>query len=89
MFSLNPAKCAFAVRSGILLGNVISEEGMHVDPRKIEAIKSAKAPTNLKELMRFIGQIKWHNRYLPYLSHICAPLTKMTKKPAKFEWTEQ
>ena len=40
--SLNPAKCVFAVRSGILLGNVISEEGMQVDPRKVEAIKSAR-----------------------------------------------
>ena len=87
--SLNPAKCAFAVRSGILLGNVISEEGMQVDHRKIEAIKSAKAPANLKELMRFVGQIKWHNRYLPYLSHICAPLTKLTKKGVKYEWTEE
>lgn len=87
ILSLNPAKCAFAIRSGILLGNVISKEGMQVDPRKVEAIKSAKAPVNLKELMRFVGQIKWHN--LPYLSHICAPLTKLTKKGAKFEWTEQ
>ena len=75
--SLNPAKCALAVRSGILLGNVISEEGMQVDPRKVEAIKSAKAPNNLKELMRFVGQIKWHNMYFPYLSYICAPQRMM------------
>ena len=26
--SLNPGKCAFAVKRGILLGHIISEEGM-------------------------------------------------------------
>ena len=35
--SLNPAKCAFAVKRGILLGHIISEEGMQVDPRKVVA----------------------------------------------------
>ena len=87
--SLNPTKCAFEVRRGILLGHVISEEGMQVDPQKMEAIQKAKAPTNVKEVMRFVGQIKWHNRYLPYLSHVCAPLSKLTKKEVKFKWSEE
>ena len=87
--SLNPAKCAFAVRRGVLLGHIISEEGMQVDPRKVEAIEKAKPPANLKELGRFIGQIKWHNRFLRYLSHIYAPLAQLTKKDAKYVWTEE
>lgn len=87
--SLNPAKCAFAVRRGILLGHIISEEGMQVDPRKVEVIQNAKSPKNIKELGRFIGQIKWHNKFLRYLSHVCVPLTKLTKKEVKFEWIEE
>ena len=86
---LNPAKCAFAVRRGVLLGHIISEEGMQVDPGKVEAIEKAKPPTNLKELGRFIGQIKWHNIFLRYLSHIYAPLAQLTKKNAKYVWTEE
>ena len=87
--SLNLAKCAFAVRRGVLLGHIILEEGMQVDPRKVESIEKAKPPTNLKELQRFIGQIKWHNRFLKYLSHIYAPLAELTKKDAKYVWTEE
>ena len=61
--SLNPFKCAIAVRRGKLLGHIISAEGMLVDSDKIRAVQEAKFPKNLKELMRlmrFLGQIKWH-----------------------------
>lgn len=86
---MNPTKCAFAGRRGILLGHIISEEGMQVDPRKVEVIQKAKAPANLKELGRFVGQIKWHNRFLRYLAHVCVFLTKLTKKDVKYVWTKE
>ena len=87
--SLNPAKCAFAMKRGVLLGHIISEEGMQFDPRKVEAIEKAKPPTNLKVLGKFIGQIKSHNRFLRYLSHIYVPLSQLTKKDAKFIWNKE
>eukprot|EP00250_Pteridium_aquilinum_P030054 c40574_g1_i1 orf=178-366(-) len=62
---------------------------MQVDPPKVEAIQDTKAPTNVKESMRFMGHIKWDNRFLPYLSNIYAPLTKLTKKDEKFVWSKQ
>ena len=37
-------------RRGILLGHIISQEGMTIDSRKIEAIQKAPQPQNLKEL---------------------------------------
>lgn len=61
---------------------------MQVYPRKVAAIQKAKAPANLKELSRFVGQIKWHNIFLKYLSHVCVPLTKLIKKDVKCVWTE-
>ena len=87
--SLNPSKCAFVMRRGVLLGHIIFEEGMQIDPAKAEAIEKAKPPTNLKELGRFIGQVKWHNRYLRYLSHVYVPLSRLTQKDAKCEWTKE
>ena len=74
--SLNPEKCAFAVSRGILLGQVISKDGMQVDESKVDVIKNAPVPKTLRQVSRFIGQIKWHNRYLRYLAHVCQPLTK-------------
>ena len=63
---LNPAKCAFAVKSGVLLGHIVSEDGLAVDPRKVEAIRKLRAPINIKELSRFLGQIKWLTRFMRY-----------------------
>ena len=54
-FSLNPLKCAFAVRSGKLLGHIISQEGIVVDPDKVTAIMQAPPPAEPKGCMRFLG----------------------------------
>ena len=57
--SLNPAKCAFDVTSGALLGHIISKEGIAVDPKKITAIIEAKTPTTAKLLNHFLGQVRY------------------------------
>ena len=55
--SLNPVKCAFRVMRGTLLGHIVSREGIAMDPDKVKAILEAPAPTNIKALSRFLGQI--------------------------------
>ncbi|MGC7965299.1 hypothetical protein ACP3WC_24220, partial [Salmonella enterica] len=62
------------------MGHIISKEGVSIDPRKVEAIRQAPEPKTLKQLTRFLGQVKWHSRFLRYLAHVCIPLTKLTKK---------
>ncbi|MCO5571412.1 hypothetical protein L7F22_025152 [Adiantum nelumboides] len=52
-FSLNPLKCAFAVRSGRLLGHVVSEDGIAMDPNKIAAIMEALSQINSKQCAFF------------------------------------
>ena len=84
--SLNLHKCAIAVQKGKLLGHIISKDGMSIDSDKISAIQKAAAPGNLKAAMRFIGQTKWHSRYLRYLADVCAPLSYLTKKDVPFVW---
>ena len=41
---LNPKKCIFRVTSGKLLGHIVSESGIEVDPDKIKAIKEMPVP---------------------------------------------
>ena len=59
--SLNPAKCAFGVTSGTLLGHIISQEGIAVDLDKVRAVMDAPTPTNAKSLCRFLGQLRCHS----------------------------
>lgn len=65
-FSLNPLKCAFAARSGRLLGHVISSEGIAVDSDKVITIMLAPAQTTPKECLRFLGQIRWPSCHLGF-----------------------
>ncbi|GJX70603.1 putative reverse transcriptase domain-containing protein [Tanacetum coccineum] len=48
-------KCEFWLREVQLLGHVINGEGIHVDPSKIETVKSWKAPRTPYEVRSFLG----------------------------------
>ena len=41
---LNPNKCTFGVRSGKLMGFIVSDKGIQVDPIKVKAIQETLAP---------------------------------------------
>ncbi|GJT55436.1 putative reverse transcriptase domain-containing protein [Tanacetum coccineum] len=49
------SKCDFCLDSVQFLGHVIDRSGVHVDPAKIEAIKSWAAPTTPTEVRQFLG----------------------------------
>ena len=46
----NPNKCTFGVRSGNLLGFIVSERGIEVDPAKVKAIQEMLAPKTEKQV---------------------------------------
>ena len=47
---LNPKKCTFEVTSRKLLGFMVSQRGIEVDPDKIKAIVAMKPPRKEKEI---------------------------------------
>ncbi|CAI7889202.1 unnamed protein product [Closterium sp. NIES-53] len=54
-FYVKLSKSDFALKKVQFLGHMVSAEGVHVDPRKIEAVKKWKVPENMKELQQFPG----------------------------------
>ena len=48
--SLNPKKSVFVVKEGKLLGHIVSEKGICIDPSRVEAIQAINLPRNKKEL---------------------------------------
>ena len=48
--SLNPAKCAFGVKGGKFLGFMVTQKGIEVNPKKIQALVNMKSPTKPKEV---------------------------------------
>jgi len=52
---LNFEKCHFMVDQGIVLGHVISKNGISVDPAKIYIISQLPYPSSVKEVRSFLG----------------------------------
>ena len=73
-------KCAFCVKSGMLLGHIVSAEGIAMDPAKVVFIWLAPVPTTPRELSQFVGQVWWHNWMLWYLADVAIPLNGQMKK---------
>ncbi|GKC97662.1 putative reverse transcriptase domain-containing protein, partial [Tanacetum coccineum] len=71
------------------LGHVIDSEGIHVDPTKIESIKDWASPKTLTEIRQFLGLAGYYRRFIEGFSKIAKPMTKLTQKNAKFDWSEK
>ena len=46
------------------------------------------APKTVREIRGFIGAIGYYRRFIPALSRLAGPLISLTKKYARFRWTE-
>ena len=77
---LNPKKCTFGVTFGKLLGHIVSERGIEVDPEKIEAILDMLAPRTEKEIRGFLGRLQYINRFIARLTDICEPIFRFLRK---------
>ncbi|GKE18467.1 putative reverse transcriptase domain-containing protein, partial [Tanacetum coccineum] len=80
------SKCDFWLDLVQFLGHVIDRSGVHVDPAKIEAIKSWTAPTTPTEVRQFLRLAGYYRRFIEGFSLISKPLTKLTQKNKKYEW---
>ncbi|XP_057863203.1 uncharacterized protein LOC131071404 [Cryptomeria japonica] len=87
--SLNPKKCIFGVTEGKLLGHIISEKGISIDPERVEAISKINLPSSKKELRSFFGKINFVREFISGFAEIIRPLNEMLKKDAKIDWTTE
>ncbi|CAI7876750.1 unnamed protein product [Closterium sp. NIES-53] len=85
-FYVKLSKSDFALKKVQFLGHMVSAEGVHVDPWKIEAVKKWKVLENMKELQQFLGFTNYYNRFVPQYAKIAAPLTDLLKKDTPFKW---
>lgn len=85
--TISPDKSRFCMKSLNYLGYIITDGGIEPDPEKTAAVHNYAQPQNIKDVRRLIGLAGWYRRFIPNFSLITAPLSEMTKKGRKFEWT--
>ena len=66
----------------------MDKNGLHVDPEKVEAMLRIEVPKNVKQVRSFIGTVSWYRRFIKDFAELVRPLTDLTKKNRKFNWTE-
>ncbi|RVX00475.1 Retrovirus-related Pol polyprotein from transposon 17.6 [Vitis vinifera] len=86
---LNWEKCHFMVQQGIVLGHIISKNGIEVDKAKVELIVKLPPPTNVKGIRQFLGHAGFYRRFIKDFSKISKPLCELLVKDAKFIWNEK
>ncbi|GJZ82010.1 putative reverse transcriptase domain-containing protein [Tanacetum coccineum] len=80
------SKCEFWLQELHFLGHVVNQNGIHVDPSKIEAVKNWKTPTTPSEIRSFLGLAGYYRRFIANFSKIAKPLTSLTQKNQKYVW---
>jgi hypothetical protein len=56
---MNPLKCAFRVSIGRFLGFIVHENGIEIDPKKIDTIRKIKEPTNKTKVQSLLGKLNY------------------------------
>ncbi|MCO5547717.1 hypothetical protein L7F22_001168 [Adiantum nelumboides] len=80
------SKCTFFSPKIVYLGFILSENGISIDPAKVQDIVDWPVPTNSNELRRFLGIIGWYRTFIKGYVTIAAPLTNLLKKGVKINW---
>jgi len=71
------------------LGHILSEEGISIDPSKVQEVLDWKAPTSVHEVRSFLGLAGYYRRFIPDFSKIAKPMTKLLQKDVKFVWSQE
>ncbi|GJP43004.1 hypothetical protein CLOM_g2514 [Closterium sp. NIES-68] len=85
-FYVKLSKSDFALEKVQFLGHIVNAQGVHVGPKKMEAVRTWKTPENVKELQQFFGFANCYNRFVPQYTKIAAPLTNLLKKNTPYNW---
>jgi hypothetical protein len=83
------SKCEFWLREIKFLGHTISQDGISVDPEKVQEVMDWKPPTTVWQIRSFLGLAGYYRQFNPDFSRIAKPMTKLLKKGVKYEWSQK
>ena len=85
---LNLEKCHFMVQKEIVLGHMVSSQGIVVDRTKVEVIEKLPLPVNVKGIRSFLGHAGFYGLFIPDFSKIARPQTELLVKDVSFVFSD-
>ena len=64
----------------------LTQDGIKVDPKKIEAIIQMDPPQNVASLQSFNGMVNYLKKFSPILSELSEPLRRLCKSGVEWAW---
>ncbi|CAM8940958.1 unnamed protein product [Rhodiola kirilowii] len=86
---LNYEKCHFMVTHGVVLGHIVSREGVEVDKAKIDVIMTLPYPSTVRDIKSFLGHAGFYRRFIKDFSKKALPLSTLLQKDVPFEFTKE
>ncbi|CAM8994372.1 unnamed protein product [Rhodiola kirilowii] len=83
---LNYEKCHFMVTHGIVLGHIVSKEGIEVDKAKIGVVMTLPYPSTVRDIKSFLGHAGFYRRFIKDFSKKALPLSNLLQKDVPFEF---
>ena len=71
------SKCEFWLRKVPFLGHVLSENGMSIDPNKVQQVLDWKVQTLVTEVQSFLGLAGYYRLFILDFSKIAKPMTRL------------
>jgi hypothetical protein len=84
---LNPLKCVFCVTVGRLLGFIVSQSGITVDPLKVKATIEIP-PRNLRQLQSLQGKANFLRRFVPDYTVRAHGFLRLLRHDIPFHWDD-
>ncbi|CAA0841650.1 Uncharacterized mitochondrial protein AtMg00860, partial [Striga hermonthica] len=83
------SKCEFWLNRVAFLGHIVTARGIEVDPSKIEVVSKWDTPRSAADVCSFLRLAGYYRRFIEGFSKIAQPLTNLTKKAVRFDWSPQ
>ena len=69
----------------LVLGHLMSKDGIKPNPAKITAIQKMPKPSSITEVKGFLGVINFYRRFIKSCSSIADPIIDLTRGKKKFK----
>ena len=83
------SKCGFQLREVQVLGHLVNQNMILVDPAKIEVVMQWDVPKSTSEIKSFLGLAGYYQRIIQDFSKIVVPLTRLTRNGVDFRWVHE
>jgi len=86
---LKGSKCRFAMERVDYLGFNVGEGTVRPKRENVKAIEEYPVPKTPTDIRRFTGMTSFYRRFIKDYAKITGPITALTRKDAKWDWTEE